>query len=95
MACLQNLQRIIVARDISPSSFKLKKGIIPLLTKYVSYGKTTCHIKLKFFLWTKLLENLLLAKYQALAYETYNCTRTPLHMPKTRDACKKKHALFD
>ena len=24
--------------------------------------KTTCHIKLKFFLWTKLLENLLLAK---------------------------------
>ena len=25
--------------------------------------KTTCHIKLKFFLWTKLLENLLLAKY--------------------------------
>ena len=26
-------------------------------------SKTTCHIKLKFFLWTKLLENLLLAKY--------------------------------
>ena len=25
--------------------------------------KTTCHIKLKFFLWTKLIENLLLAKY--------------------------------
>ena len=25
--------------------------------------KTTCHINLKFFLWTKLLENLLLAKY--------------------------------
>ena len=25
--------------------------------------KTMCHIKLKFFLWTKLLENLLLAKY--------------------------------
>ena len=25
--------------------------------------KTTCHIKLKFFLWTKLLENLLLTKY--------------------------------
>ena len=24
--------------------------------------KTTCHIKLKFFLWTKLLENLVLAK---------------------------------
>ena len=25
--------------------------------------KTTCHIQLKLFLWTKLLENLLLAKY--------------------------------
>ena len=25
--------------------------------------KTTCHIKLNFFLWTKLLESLLLAKY--------------------------------
>ena len=25
--------------------------------------KTTCHVKLKFSLWTKLLENLLLAKY--------------------------------
>ena len=25
--------------------------------------KTTCHIKLKFFLWTKLLGNLLLGKY--------------------------------
>ena len=25
--------------------------------------KTTCHINLKFFLWTKLLENLLLGKY--------------------------------
>ena len=25
--------------------------------------KTTCHIKLKFFLWTKLLENVLLAKH--------------------------------
>ena len=31
-----NLPRIIVARDFSPSSFKLKKGILPLLTKYVS-----------------------------------------------------------
>ena len=29
--------------------------------------KTTCHIMLKFFLWTKLLENLLLAKYLSAA----------------------------
>ena len=34
--CLQNLPRIIVARDFSPSPFKLKRGILPLLTNYVS-----------------------------------------------------------
>ena len=31
-----NLPTIIVARDFSPSSFKFKRGILPLLTKYVS-----------------------------------------------------------
>ena len=31
-----NLLLIIVARNFSPSSFKLKRGRIPLLTKYVS-----------------------------------------------------------
>ena len=30
-----SLRRIIVARDFSPSSFKLKRGILPFLTKYV------------------------------------------------------------
>ena len=43
-----NLPRIIVTCDFSPRYPNLK---------------TTCHIKLKFFLWTKLIENLLLAKY--------------------------------
>ena len=33
MACLQNLPKIIVACDFSPSSLKLKRGILPLLTK--------------------------------------------------------------
>ena len=31
-----NLMRIIVAYNYSLSSFKLKNGILPLLTKYVS-----------------------------------------------------------
>ena len=44
-----SLPRIIVACDVSPSSFKLKRDILPLLTKEVSNLKTTCHIKLKFF----------------------------------------------
>ena len=58
-----NLPRIIVACDFPQSSFKLRRGILPLLAKKVSYLKTTCHIKLKFFLWTKLLEDLLFARY--------------------------------
>ena len=33
---LINLPRIIVACDFSPSSFKLKRGILPLLTKCLS-----------------------------------------------------------
>ena len=32
---------------------------------------------------------------QALAYEACDRTRTPLHMPKTLEMCKKEHALFD
>ena len=57
-----NLPRIIVGCDFSPSSFKLKRGILPRLAKYISLSSTG-HIKLKCFLWTKLLETLLLAKY--------------------------------
>ena len=43
----------------------LKRGILPLLTKLSRYPnlETAFHIKLKFFLWTKLPESLLLAKY--------------------------------
>ena len=52
-----NLPIIIVARDFSPS-FSLFLWLF--LTKYVSNLKTTCHVKLKIFSWTKLLENLLL-----------------------------------
>ena len=57
-----NLPRIIVACDFSPSSFKLRRGVLPLLAKYASL-KTTCHNKLKFFLRTELLEILPLAKH--------------------------------
>ena len=32
----KNLPRIIVACNFSPSTFKLRRGILPLLTKYVS-----------------------------------------------------------
>ena len=55
-----NLPRAFVPHDFSASSLKLKRGILPLLYPNL---KTTCLIKLKFFLWIKLLENLLIAKY--------------------------------
>ena len=32
---------------------------------------------------------------QASAYEACDRTRTPLHMPKTLETCKKKHVLFN
>ena len=37
--------------------------------------KTTCHIKLKIFLWTKLLQNLLLAKYLISVPAPLNCLK--------------------
>ena len=61
-----NLPRMIVARDFS------QKKRLHSNSKEVSYLfwqntypnlKSTCHIKLKFFSWTKLIEKLLLAKY--------------------------------
>ena len=53
----KNLPRIIVPHDIFPSSFKLRRVILPLLTKYASLLETYLSYTLKFFLWTKLLEN--------------------------------------
>ena len=57
-----NLPKIVKFTDFSPSSLKLKRGIIPLLKNMYCNSETTCHIKLKLFLWTKLLKNLLIAK---------------------------------
>ena len=43
--------------------------------KYPSL-KTTCNIKLQFFLWTKLLDSLLLAKYLISVAEALNENHT-------------------
>ena len=63
MACLQIYQEFLsltaffrVHSNSEEVSYLFWQNTYPNL-------KTTCHIKLKFFLWTKLLENLLLAKY--------------------------------
>ena len=63
MACLQ------IYRELLPLTTFLRVHLNSKKVSYLSWqntcpnSKTTCHIKLKFFLWTKLLENLLDAKY--------------------------------
>ena len=49
--------------DFSPSLFKLKRAILLLDKIGIRIWKQLPHMKLKFFLWTKLLENLLLVNY--------------------------------
>ena len=68
-----NLPRITVICDDCSSSFKLKRDILPLYPTYPNL-KTTCHIKLNFFFWTKLQENLLLAKYIISVSATFSIT---------------------
>ena len=46
----KNLPRIIVPHDFFPSSLKLRRGILPLLTKYVSLLENYLLYTLKFFL---------------------------------------------
>ena len=45
-----NLPRIVKFTDFSPSSFKLKRGILPLLRKYVSYLENCLSYQAKIFL---------------------------------------------
>ena len=54
---------MIVACDFS--RFHSNSKEVSYLSRQNTYPnlKTTCHMKLKFFLWTKLLEYLLLVKY--------------------------------
>ena len=45
-----NLRRIVKFTDFFPSSFKLKRGILPLLRKYVSYLENYLSYQAKIFL---------------------------------------------
>ena len=57
------LPKIIFVCDFLPSSFKLKRVILLPWQNNYSNLKVTCHSKPNKFLRTKLLNNLLLAKY--------------------------------
>ena len=51
--------------------------------------KTTCYIKLKFFLWTKLLENLLLGKYLKSVSTTLSSCSSKMLINKTINHCNE------
>ena len=96
MTCLKNLLKIIVARNYSPSSFKLKKEV-PHLSWQNKYPnlKTTCHIKLKFLLRTKILENILIAKYLISIPDALTLVKSWLHMDIEINHCIKFDVLPD
>ena len=63
MACLQSFQELLsLATFLRVHSKSKGVSYLSWQNKYPNL-KTACHIGLKFFLWTKLLENVLLAKY--------------------------------
>ena len=63
MACLQIYRELLsLATFLRVHSNSKEVSYLSWQNTYPNL-KTTCHIKLKFFFWTKLLENLLLAKY--------------------------------
>ena len=63
MACLQIYRELLsLTTFLRVHSNSKEVSYLSWQNRYPKL-KTTCHIKLKFFLWTKLLENLLLTKY--------------------------------
>ena len=63
MACSQIYRQLLSLTTFLRVHSNSKEVSYPFDKMRTPNLKTTCHIKLKFFLWTKLLENLLLAKY--------------------------------
>ena len=62
-ACLQIYRGLLSFKTFLPVHSNSKEVFYLSWQNTYPHLKTTCHIKLQFFLWTKLLENLLLAKY--------------------------------
>ena len=63
VACLQLYRQLLSLVTFLRVHSNLKKvSYLPCRNRYPNL-KTTCHIKVKFLLWTKRIENLLLAKY--------------------------------
>ena len=75
MACFQIYRELLsFATFLQVHSRSKKVSFLYWQNRYLNL-KTTCHIKLIFFLWTKLLESLLLAKYLMSVPATLTCAK--------------------
>ena len=63
MACIQNYRELVSLATFLRVHPNSKEVSYLSWQNLYPYLKTTCHIKLKIFLWTQLLEDLLRAKY--------------------------------
>ena len=74
MVCLQIYQELLsLATFLRVHSNSKEVSYLPWQNKYPNL-KTTCHIKPKFFVWTKLRKNVLLAKYLIYVSAASICT---------------------
>ena len=88
MACLQIYRELLSPTTILRVHLNSKDVFYLSWQNTYPNSKTTCHIKLKFFLRTKLLENLLLAKYLISVTArliSYNSEITELELNDTFD----------
>ena len=72
LACLQIYRELLSLLTFLGVHWNLKKVFYLSWQNTYPNLKTTCHIKLKFLFWTKLLENLLSAKYLKSVAATLN-----------------------
>ena len=79
MACLQIYRELLLlATFLQVHSNSKDVSYLYWQNGYPNW-KTTCYIKLKLFLWTRLLESLLLAKYLISVFATLE---SDSHLPK-------------
>ena len=90
-----NIPKIVKFTDFSPSSFKLKRGILPLLTKYVSQLGNYLSYQAKIFLVNLTPKELAPCKISHICCCTFKQYFWSGNRRKNDDRSKKnKHIIF-
>ena len=92
MACLQIYQELLsLATFLRVHSNSEEVSYLSWQKRHPNL-KTTCHIKLKFFLWTKLLVDLLLARYLISVAVPLNDSEVLIvfKLPELSRSCSKR-----